>query len=256
MRQLVDEHHVVRHPPLGDLALEELEQLLARDLRRRVSSPPPAAAARPTWGGSTPITAASATAGCATAAFSRSIELIHSPPDLITSLERSVICMKPSASMVATSPVGNQSSPFSSARSGSPPSPLKYSERDPGAAHQQVAERLAVPRQFLARVVHDLHVHAEDRAALLVLDRRTAASLASARWLDLKRADRAERAHLGHAPGVQHLHAVVFLEGSDHRRRAGRAADDGAAQGAELAGCSAACAAAARARPWARRPTP
>ena len=41
----------------------------------------------------TPITAASATAGCATATFSRSIELIHSPPDLITSLERSVICM-------------------------------------------------------------------------------------------------------------------------------------------------------------------
>jgi hypothetical protein len=54
--------------------------------------------------------------------FSRSIELIHSPPDLITSLLRSVICMKPSASMVATSPVGNQPS-----TSGSPPSPLKYS---------------------------------------------------------------------------------------------------------------------------------
>ena len=45
--------------------------------------------------------------------FSRSIELIHSPPDLITSLLRSVICMKPSASIVATSPVGNQSRPSS-----------------------------------------------------------------------------------------------------------------------------------------------
>ena len=41
----------------------------------------------------TPITAASATLGWPTARFSRSIEEIHSPPDLITSLARSVICM-------------------------------------------------------------------------------------------------------------------------------------------------------------------
>ena len=41
----------------------------------------------------TPITAAWATAGCAMASPSMSIELIHSPPDLITSLERSVIFM-------------------------------------------------------------------------------------------------------------------------------------------------------------------
>ena len=43
--------------------------------------------------------------------FSSSIELIHSPPDLITSLLRSVISMKPSASIEATSPVGNQALP-------------------------------------------------------------------------------------------------------------------------------------------------
>src|SRR5262245_11655042 len=30
MRQLADEHHVVGHPPLGDLALEEAEQVLPR----------------------------------------------------------------------------------------------------------------------------------------------------------------------------------------------------------------------------------
>ena len=45
------------------------------------------------FGWRTPITAASAIAGCAMAMFSRSIELIHSPPDLITSFERSVIWM-------------------------------------------------------------------------------------------------------------------------------------------------------------------
>ena len=69
-----------------------------------------------------PTQAAIATAGCAMAMFSTSIELIHSPPDLITSLLRSVICKKPSASIVATSPVGNQ--PPST--SGEPPSCLKY----------------------------------------------------------------------------------------------------------------------------------
>src|SRR5690606_15902654 len=41
------------------------------------------------WG--KPITAHSCTAGCDIATFSRSMELIHSPPDLITSLVRSVI---------------------------------------------------------------------------------------------------------------------------------------------------------------------
>jgi len=40
-----------------------------------------------------PMHAAIATAGWATAMFSTSMELIHSPPDLITSLLRSVICI-------------------------------------------------------------------------------------------------------------------------------------------------------------------
>ena len=42
-----------------------------------------------------PITAASATAGCAMIAFSSSTELIHSPPDLIRSLVRSAMRMEP-----------------------------------------------------------------------------------------------------------------------------------------------------------------
>ncbi len=56
------------------------------------------------------ITAASAIAGCAISAFSRSTELIHSPPDLIRSLVRSVMRTKPSSSIVATSPVRSQPS--------------------------------------------------------------------------------------------------------------------------------------------------
>ena len=42
------------------------------------------------------------------AAFSMSMEEIHSPPDLMTSLLRSVMRMKPSGSTLATSPVLNQ----------------------------------------------------------------------------------------------------------------------------------------------------
>ena len=58
----------------------------------------------------TAMTAASLTASWPMSAFSRSTELIHSPPDLIRSLVRSVIFMNPSASMVATSPVRSQPS--------------------------------------------------------------------------------------------------------------------------------------------------
>jgi hypothetical protein len=40
--------------------------------------------------------------------FSSSTELIHSPPDLMTSLLRSVICMVPLGKTTATSPVRSQ----------------------------------------------------------------------------------------------------------------------------------------------------
>jgi hypothetical protein len=57
-----------------------------------------------------PMTAASATAGCAMTAFSRPTEEIHSPPDLITSLDRSVRVRNPSGEMRPTSPVRSQPS--------------------------------------------------------------------------------------------------------------------------------------------------
>ena len=47
----------------------------------------------------------------------------------------------------------------------------------------------------------------------------------------LQRARRPDRAHLGHAPGVADLDAVIVLEGADHLRRAGRAADADELQG-------------------------
>src|SRR5712675_571003 len=57
-----------------------------------------------------PITAASTTPGHPIARFSISIELIHSPPDLMTSFARSVSRMSLSLPMVARSPVLNQPS--------------------------------------------------------------------------------------------------------------------------------------------------
>ena len=64
----------------------------------------------PHFSSGTPMTAASITSGWAMMAFSSSIEEIHSPPDLITSLARSVSVTKPSGSMVPTSPVRSQPS--------------------------------------------------------------------------------------------------------------------------------------------------
>src|SRR6185503_3559903 len=58
----------------------------------------------------TATTAASATAGCAISAFSSSTDEIHSPPDLMTSFERSLIWMYPFGWSETTSPVLNQPS--------------------------------------------------------------------------------------------------------------------------------------------------
>ena len=49
-------------------------------------------------------------------------------------------------------------------------------------------------------------------------------------------AERAERAHLGHAPGVDHLDAVVVLELLRHRARRRRAADHDALEVRQRAG--------------------
>ena len=111
---------------------------------------------------------------------------------------------------------------------------LEIGPRDGKAAHLDAAEGLAVPRQRLVGIVGDLHLDAERRVALLLLhvQQRVAREV---RQLRLDRADGAERAHLGHAPGVEHLNAVILFEGLDHGARAGRAADHDAFQIRKLA---------------------
>ncbi len=110
---------------------------------------------------------------------------------------------------------------------------LEIAPGDGRTGDLEAAEAFAVPRQFPVLGVDDLHLDAEGRPALLDLaGENVFGGRAFQRRLD--RTDRAERAHLGHAPGVAHFDAVIPLEGADHRRRAGRAADDHRLQRGEL----------------------
>src|SRR5438477_10627511 len=101
------------------------------------------------------MTAASRTAEWLIKAFSRSTELIHSPPDLIRSLERSTSLMQPSGSIMATSPVRNQPSLLQrSLVSGA----LKLRACYPGAAHFEFTRSLAIVWRF-AVGRHDAQLH-------------------------------------------------------------------------------------------------
>ena len=94
--------------------------------------------------------------------FSSSIELIHSPPDLIRSLARSVIWT------IAGGVDGGDVAGVEPARGidrvalGPVVGPA-----DPRPAHHQLAGRRAVPRQIAAVRVDDPEVDAEQGAALL-----------------------------------------------------------------------------------------
>lgn len=83
----------------------------------------------------TPITAASTTSGWLTRVVSRCTELIHSPPDLITSLARSVSVRYPSALICPMSPVWSQSCPSGSAEKLFGVDSAVIAAGDPGATH-------------------------------------------------------------------------------------------------------------------------
>ena len=72
---------------------------------------------------------------------------------------------------------------------------------DPRPAHQQFADRPAVMRQLAAGIVDDLHLDAEQRAALLGADRELRLRIERG-VLGLQHRRRADRAHLGHAPAL------------------------------------------------------
>ena len=100
---------------------------------------------------------------------------------------------------------------------------------DPGAANFQRAEGLAIPGQFPARVVDDLHLYADNGPAALkpLYGKRLFAIFAARRRAFV---DAAQRAHFRHTPAHAALYPVA-IEVFHHRQRAGRAAHDDATQG-------------------------
>src|SRR5262249_13650359 len=89
---------------------------------------------------------------------------------------------------------------------------------DPRPAHHQVARDAAVLRQVVAGIVDDLHLAAEHRAAGLGGDGE-ALGVGQAALAAVETRRRAERAHLGHAPALHDLDAMLFPEALDHRDR-------------------------------------
>ena len=166
MGYFVHQHNRVGQPPFGDAGRADapassprwaLRPGLATTIRSGRSS-------HLGWG--TPITAASATSGWPTARFSISMVEIHSPPDLITSLERSVMVMKPWLSMRGDVAGIEPAVPVEGLLAFA----LEIAARDCRASHFQPAHAFAVAGTLLALVVGDFHFHAEQGIALLALD--------------------------------------------------------------------------------------
>src|SRR5690606_914508 len=101
---------------------------------------------------------------------------------------------------------------------------LEIGPGDSRAADLEPSERAAVPGTPHAVVVGDLHLDGEGGVSLLLLHVEPGAA-GQAGNLRLQRAYGAERAHLGHAPGVHDANVVPGLETFGHGPRAGRAAN-------------------------------
>ena len=140
MRQLRHDDDVVGQLPARDLAAEEGGDRSPCSAGSPASARRRAAAARPISGCGRPITAASAISGWPMAAFSRSIELIHSPPDLITSLLRST--MMHVAVAVDRRHVAGAEPALRVERRRRSLIIVEIAADDPRAAHQQLADSI------------------------------------------------------------------------------------------------------------------
>src|SRR5688500_9926832 len=212
VRQLLHEHHVVGHPPLGDLALVEPEQLVLRHLltgalhrhHDRALVPFRVLHADHRGLGDRRVLDGDVLQVDGADPFAARLDhVLGAVGDL------HVAVGVDGGDVAGREPALAQHLAALA---------LEVAAGDPRAAHHQVAEALAVPGQLAAFLVDDLHVDAEDAAALLRLDGELR-FLVELRLLGLERADGAERANLGHAPRVEQAHAVILLELAQHRRR-------------------------------------
>src|SRR5512145_150640 len=217
VRQLVHEDHVIGHPPLGDLALVEPQELLLGHLLARLLDRDDDRTLVPFR-----VTHADHRGFGDRRVRDRDVLEVDRADPLAARLDhvlRAVGDLHVAVGVDRGDVAGGEPAVLQRIAALA----LEVAARDPRPAHHQVAEALAVPGQFLAFLVHDLHLDAEQAPALLRLHRELAAAV-ERRLARFQRAHGAKRAHLGHAPGMEHLYAVVVLEGADHRRRAGRAA--------------------------------
>src|SRR5262245_46457182 len=102
---------------------------------------------------------------------------------------------------------------------------LKVGPGHAWSAYLEAARGLAVPGQPLAGIVGDFHLDHERRLPLFLLNVEPRVSRQGGVF-GLEGAGGAERAHFGHAPGVDHLDAIDVLENFGYGAGAGRAADD------------------------------
>src|SRR5687767_7956801 len=226
VRQLFHEHHVVGHPPLGDLALVEPEQLVLRHLlagalhrhHDRALVPFRVLHADHRGLGDRRVLDGDVLQVDGADPFAARLDhVLGAVGDLhvAVGVDGGHVAGREPA-------LAQHLAAFA----------LEVAAGDPRPAHHQVAEALAVPRQLAALFVDDLHLDAEDAAALLRLDGELRLRVELG-LPGLERADRAQGTHLGHAPGMEHAHAVVLLEAADHGSGAGRPADDGAVERGE-----------------------
>ena len=102
---------------------------------------------------------------------------------------------------------------------------LVVAGRDPGAAHLELAHRLAVPGDLLAVVADRAQLDERERQPLHRDDVELGLLVGVAELADVVGGGR-ERGGLGHPPAVHDRLAVALPEAGDHRARRGRAADE------------------------------
>src|ERR1700681_2313147 len=91
---------------------------------------------------------------------------------------------------------------------------------DPGTAHLDLADRLAVPRQLVSLVVGDAHLNSGEGASRL----RAPFCLLVLTSASRRPGEGGDRRGLGHAPALRDPDARLFMEPLDEREGNGRAA--------------------------------
>uniref|UniRef100_A0A0N4ZXM1 LigA n=1 Tax=Parastrongyloides trichosuri TaxID=131310 RepID=A0A0N4ZXM1_PARTI len=223
-RNVIDEDHVVRHPPFGDLALQEVEMLLlvlglaVLELDQQHRPLVPLGVGRADDGGQGDLRMADGDVLDVDGADPLAARL-DDVLGAVGDLHEAVGVNAGDVARVEETLVVEDISALS----------LEIGAGDGRSLDHHPAEGLAVVRHFLAAVVLDLQLDAQRRRALLQAPGHL---FVIGLGLQLRRqiGDGADGRGLGHAPGVNHLDAELVLEPADQGFGTGRSADQNLAQ--------------------------